>query len=98
MYCFLLSLQVLLRYLYFNETVKEAVGAPRIHHQLLPMRLTYESGFSKEIIHRLAFKGHKMYAASSDSGFAALTAIGRNSNEMIPVFDHRRGGSFEVIE
>lgn len=89
---------MLLRHLYFNETVQEAVRAPRIHHQLLPMRLSYESGLSSEIIHGLAMKGHKMYAQPSDSGFAALTAIGKNNDKLIPVFDHRRGGSLEVIE
>lgn len=94
----LLSLQVLLRYLYFNETVREAVRAPRIHHQLLPMRLSYESGFSSKTVYELATKGHKMYAQPSDSGFAALTAIGRNNDKLIPVFDHRRGGSLEVID
>lgn len=91
-------LQMLLRYLYFNETVEEAVRAPRIHHQLLPMRLQYEAGFSTKMIYELAKKGHKMHAAPSDSGFAALTAIGRSGNHLIPVFDHRRGGSLEIIE
>lgn len=76
----------------------EAVRSPRIHHQLLPMRLSHESGFSNRMIYGLAMKGHKMHAQPSDSGFAALTAIGRNNNELIPVFDHRRGGSLEVIE
>lgn len=76
----------------------EAVRAPRIHHQLLPMRLSYEAGFSNEVIYGLAMKGHKMHAQPFDSGFAALTAIGRSKNELTPVFDHRRGGSLEVIE
>lgn len=36
--------QVALRNLWFNETIKEAIDAPRIHHQLYPMELTYECG------------------------------------------------------
>lgn len=84
--------------MYFNETVKDAVRAPRIHHQLVPMRLSFETGFLPEIIYRLATKGHKMFATPSDSGFAALTAIGRNGRQMTPVYDQRRGGSAEVIE
>lgn len=88
----------MLRYLYFNENVTMAVRAPRIHHQLAPMRLDYESGFSDNIINGLSAKGHDMYLGPSDSGFAALTAIGRNGNQFVPVYDHRRGGSLEIIE
>lgn len=91
-------LQVLLRYLYFHEPVDMAVHAPRIHHQLAPMRLDYETGFSKDIINGLEEKGHKMNLSPSDSGFAALTAIGRSGNKLIPVYDHRRKGSLEVME
>ena len=36
--------QVALRNLWFNETIKEAIDAPRIHHQLFPMELAYECG------------------------------------------------------
>lgn len=89
---------MLLRYLYFNETVAKAVRAPRIHHQLMPMRLQYESGFSIDTIDGLREKGHVMYVESSDSGFAALTAIGRSGNQLTPVFDHRRRGSLEVMQ
>lgn len=88
--------QVLLRYLYFKETVEEAVHAPRIHHQLAPMELNYEEGISDEIINGLQKIGHKMVKAPSDSGFAALTAIGRNGKYFVPVYDHRRRGSVEV--
>lgn len=89
---------MLLRYLYFNETVSEAVRAPRIHHQLAPMRLEYEEGFKDSIVNGLLQKGHIMYQSPSDSGFAALTAIGRKGNKFEPVYDHRRCGSLEIIE
>lgn len=89
---------VLLRYLFFNDPIASAVHAPRIHHQLAPMRLDYESGFSENLIKGLREKGHDMFLTPSDSGFAALTAIGRSGNQLIPVYDHRRRGSSEVIE
>lgn len=88
--------KVLLRYLYFNETIETAVHAPRLHHQLAPMQLDYELGIPDYIIHGLHNIGHKMFQSPSDSGFAALTAIGRSGNELIPVFDHRRKGSKSV--
>lgn len=89
--------QVLLRYLYFNESIEEAVHAPRIHHQLAPMELQYEDGFSDQIVNGLKEIGHKMVKSPSDSGFAALTAIGRSDKNLVPVFDHRRRGSLEVF-
>lgn len=83
----------MLRYLYFNESIEEAVHAPRIHHQLAPMQLEYEEGLPDNIINGLKKIGHEMVKSPSDSGFAALTAIGRNGKLFVPVFDHRRKGS-----
>lgn len=33
--------------LFFNENVKEAVDAPRMHHQLMPMEIDYQFGNTK---------------------------------------------------
>lgn len=87
----------MLRYLYFNEKIEKAIRAPRIHHQLMPMRLSYESGFPDNIIQGLANIGHEMYLTPSDSGFAALTAIAKSGNKFTPVYDYRRRGSIEII-
>jgi len=87
---------VLLRYLYFNESVWDAVHAPRIHHQLLPMRIEYEQGFQTEFIEGLQNAGHEMFKQPTDIGFASLTAIGRNGKKLVAVFDPRRLGSASV--
>lgn len=71
--------------------------APRIHHQLAPMKLFYEPGFPNDIIQGLTKIGHAMKQTPSDSGFAALTAIARDGNQLTPVYDHRRKGSIEII-
>ncbi|PVU95461.1 hypothetical protein BB561_001820 [Smittium simulii] len=52
--------QVLLNSLEFNMTLKDAVDAPRLHHQLLPQQLLFESNYSKLISDGLALKGHKL--------------------------------------
>lgn len=36
--------QALVRVLWLGEDIKQAIDAPRIHHQLLPMILEYEYG------------------------------------------------------
>lgn len=88
---------MLLRYLSFNESIENAVRAPRIHHQLAPMRLEYENGFDDNIIDGLQQIGHQIFKTPSDGGFAALTAIGRKGKQIVPIFDQRRKGSVEVF-
>lgn len=87
---------MILRYLYFKENIWDAVHAPRLHHQLIPMQLEYETGFSDEIVKGLEKIGHKMYLSPADHGFASLTAIGRDGNKLVPVYDPRRLGSSSV--
>lgn len=83
--------------MYFKESTWTAVHAPRIHHQLLPMEIDYELGLSKTIITGLESLGHKMHLGPSDSGFSSLTAIGRDGNKLIPVYDPRRLGSTSIL-
>lgn len=86
-----------MRYLYFNESIWNAVHAPRIHHQLMPMRLMYEEGLADDIVTGLESYGHTTIKANADLGFASLTAIGRNGHKLVPVYDPRRLGSTSVF-
>ncbi|CAG7720876.1 unnamed protein product [Allacma fusca] len=51
---------VAIRNLWFNENIKEAIDAPRIHHQLAPMELVYEEGLQDDWVKGLAKIGHNM--------------------------------------
>ena len=42
-----LLVQVLYRMIYLGQTVKEAVDARRLHHQLVPMEIKYEDGVTR---------------------------------------------------
>ncbi|XP_050578689.1 scoloptoxin SSD14-like isoform X3 [Bombus affinis] len=51
--------QIMAKIIWMNQTVKEAVDAPRIHHQLIPPNVSYEYGVPKQIIDELKKIGHK---------------------------------------
>lgn len=94
---FSFHLQIISRYLYFNETIAEAVAAHRIHHQLIPMRIDYEKGLKQSIVDGLDKVGHKMFEGEYASGFSSVTAIGCGGAEYAPVYDPRRQGSSMVF-
>uniref|UniRef100_A0A1B0FNN7 Gamma-glutamyltransferase n=1 Tax=Glossina morsitans morsitans TaxID=37546 RepID=A0A1B0FNN7_GLOMM len=53
--------EVMARVLWFNQDIKEAIDAPRFHHQLVPNILQYEENrFSEELLNLLRNKGHKV--------------------------------------
>ncbi|KAH8409123.1 hypothetical protein KR009_008334, partial [Drosophila setifemur] len=88
--------EVILKYLIRGETLKEAVDNGRIHHQLAPMRVSYEVEVDSPISAYLAQVGHVMYQEPQGSSFAAVTAIGA-LEEPQPFFDRRRIGSSLTI-
>uniref|UniRef100_A0A182VSW2 Gamma-glutamyltransferase n=1 Tax=Anopheles minimus TaxID=112268 RepID=A0A182VSW2_9DIPT len=87
---------LILRHLYFKQSLCDAINAPRIHHQLAPMLVTYEQGFDANVVEKLAARGHKLQEIQADLGFAALTAIVKEGNTVSAAFDKRRGGSVSV--
>lgn len=60
------------------------------------MELEYEEGMKPELVEGLRKIGHKMREAPNDSGFASMTAIGREGDKLVAVYDPRRRGSAEV--
>lgn len=79
-----------------KESLKDAVLAKRVHHQLLPMQLFYEDGLDTSLVKSLAEFGHKTVGDQTFLGFAALTAISRVSGHIEATFDPRRIGSTEI--
>ena len=51
-------LQVIINVIDRGMPIAEAVGAPRVHHQWLPDEVAVERGFSPELMHALAQRGH----------------------------------------
>uniref|UniRef100_A0A7E4W5H0 Gamma-glutamyltranspeptidase 1 n=1 Tax=Panagrellus redivivus TaxID=6233 RepID=A0A7E4W5H0_PANRE len=54
--------QTVIRTLLFNQTVKEAVDAPRFHNQFLPNVTEYESSAPKAIVNALTTQYHQSFS------------------------------------
>ena len=53
-------MQVILNVIDFNMNVQDAADAPRIHHQWMPDRLSFEKGISPDTIALLKARGHAL--------------------------------------
>ncbi|KAH8235546.1 hypothetical protein KR032_002179, partial [Drosophila birchii] len=87
---------VIMKYLLRGESLTAAVNNGRIHHQLAPMRVSYEHEVDSGISTYLAKVGHELYEEPAGSSFAAVTAIGA-LEEPEPFYDRRRIGSSLTI-
>jgi gamma-glutamyltranspeptidase len=85
-------------HMYLNKPLDEALGMRRLHHQLTPMSLQFETNFSPEILAILQnIYGHELLENKPDGGFAAVTGISVVDGEIFGSTDIRRGGSVEIF-
>ncbi|CAF1988562.1 unnamed protein product, partial [Rotaria magnacalcarata] len=84
--------QVSMLNLWFNQDIKQAVDAPRLHSQLLPQEVIAESGFDPEILQSLKRRGHNV--TCSVLGGSAMQGIEWRDevNEYWANCDIRKGG------
>ncbi|KAF5293555.1 hypothetical protein FQA39_LY03040 [Lamprigera yunnana] len=81
---------VMMRNMWFGQNIKEAVDAPRIHHQLFPMQISYEYGNLQQVISGLKEKGHNA-SRYSDTGSVVCAILVQNGS-IIANADFRKGG------
>lgn len=88
----------LVKHLFMNYTLTESINARRLHHQLAPMELLYETNFDDRIVAELSSRyGHKVVENKPDGGFAAVVGISRQGDKIEAAIDPRRGGGFEIF-
>lgn len=58
-------LQTVLNVVDFGMNIRDAIDAPRFHHQWMPDKITMEKGFSPDTIRLLEARGHKVEIAGS---------------------------------
>ncbi|XP_072379879.1 glutathione hydrolase 1 proenzyme-like [Diabrotica undecimpunctata] len=91
----------IIKHLWFGKDLSTAVNEMRLHHQLFPMKVIYEEGYKTkgiDIVNGLKKIGHE-HDFKDDYGFAAVTAISKNSTtgQTVAVSDRRRSGSVAYV-
>ncbi|KOC63852.1 Gamma-glutamyltranspeptidase 1 [Habropoda laboriosa] len=82
--------QIMAKIIWMGQTVKEAVDAPRIHHQLFPAGMSYEYGVPKQVIDGLKKIGHKTARYRVRGSVACVIFV---KNETVHAnADFRKGG------
>ena len=79
------------RVLWFGNNIQEAIDALRIHHQLLPPEISYETGIKREVIDGLKAKGHNVTQVST--GRSIVQGIHRVGSTLYANSDFRKGGT-----
>jgi gamma-glutamyltranspeptidase/glutathione hydrolase/leukotriene-C4 hydrolase len=90
----------ILEYYFFqsNESLWNTFGAKRLHHQLVPNKLSYEDGFNAQIIDELTNKfNHTVDKVTQTIGFGALVGVYVDDESVQSAYDPRRGGSSVVF-
>jgi gamma-glutamyltranspeptidase / glutathione hydrolase / leukotriene-C4 hydrolase len=89
---------VSIRHLWFNQTIKEAIDAPRIHHQLIPNEAVYERNFRKDVLMGLKQLGHQLRELGTDQRGAIVMAVsGDGMKQLSANSDYRKGGDVDGL-
>lgn len=89
----------IIQHLYLDpqESLSEVFGEKRLHHQLVPNVLQFESGFNSTVIDGLIARKHNVSEVTQTIGFGALVGIVRRTDGSIEgAVDPRRGGNYVI--
>lgn len=88
--------QIVAKILWMGQTVKQAMDAPRIHHQLYPSEIFYEYGIQKQVVDGLKKIGHKTSRYRVRGSVACVILI--NNDTVYANADFRKGGDVYGID
>lgn len=88
---------VAIKELLFNETLKEAIDSPRIHHQLTPNEINFDKDFPGSLLSLLRDKGHKTRV--NNGANSIVTGIVRDlaTGNLTGVYDYKKKGSIDGL-
>ncbi|XP_050701695.1 scoloptoxin SSD14-like isoform X3 [Eriocheir sinensis] len=86
---------VVLNNLWLGKDIKEAIDARRIHHQLFPMTLSYESGTQSDVVEGLESIGHvtEMFGV----GGSVVCGVARQDGKLYANSDFRKAGEVDGL-
>ncbi|XP_046644963.1 scoloptoxin SSD14-like isoform X2 [Daphnia pulicaria] len=88
----------IIRNLWFDETIKEAIDSPRMHHQLFPMNFQYENGFPMDIVRNMTARGHNV-TGGEYAGGAVICGITVEADGFIYAnSDWRKSGDVDGLD
>lgn len=85
--------QVIYRMVYMGQSVKEAVDARRLHHQLVPMRIVYEEGVTRWLVDGLRAVGHELTKSGVGGSIIQAVQVNRETGDITANADFRKGGT-----
>ena len=85
--------QVIYRMVYMGQSVKEAVDARRLHHQLVPMRIVYEEGVTRWLVDGLRAAGHELTKSGVGGSIIQAVQVNRETGDITANADFRKGGT-----
>lgn len=87
------------QHLFMKKSLTDAISTRRLHHQLLPMNLYYETNFDESLVNQLNKTfGHWILQNEPSDGFAAVVGVANENGKVEGSFDPRRGGSVEILK
>lgn len=86
----------MIRHLWMNDSLNDAIAVPRIHHNLRPMLIEYEVDYDVKMLEGLESKGHKIEESKLQLGFSAIAGISKAHNILEVSTDPRRNGSTAI--
>ncbi|XP_004520915.1 glutathione hydrolase 1 proenzyme [Ceratitis capitata] len=81
---------ILVRILWLEQNIKQAIDAPRFHHQLEPNVLEYEYGILQSVVKSLEAKGHKTLRYRERG--SAVCGIEKVGSKIYGNADYRKDG------
>lgn len=90
-------IQVILNYMYLNQSLQSSIDMKRLHHQLQPMTVRHENGYNSVVLEYLSGQGHELTEAAPLTGFAAIAGIGIRNGKIEAAMDERRGGKVNIF-
>ncbi|TRY75769.1 hypothetical protein TCAL_12699 [Tigriopus californicus] len=78
---------------WFGRNIKDAINQPRLHHQLIPMRVAFEPNLHSSVVDYLKTSGHEMSEVGPESYLGNVVGVARNEAILTVYADQRKSGS-----